>query len=706
MQPEFNCDGASIIDIGVFAHEFGHAFGLPDLYDTNGGFGKGVGRHALMGAGNWNRPANPTHMNAWSKIELGWIVPTIVGPFDQLYAINDVETHPEAYQLNVMREKFSRKAFNPIQGSFSFHCGLTSDEAAARGYLGGSGYGNGWHESIRRDFSYDGSFPVILQYTTSYDLESGYDYGRAKLVYNATEVLLNEHTGAGAASPTVDLTAYLLGSGATSYQIVFEFESDESWSDEDGNYNSGSAGPFKVDMVSVTGGGVAYLSNFEQHEDGWYYDFNRHPSREFFLVENKSKVNGTFDQHLFAEGLFIWHIEQNMAHTDLVNDENPNQDATSPKLPYAVALEEADGQFQLKRGASFGDVGDPYPGSKNNRTFDNNSVPSSETVDSIQTNVAVHAISDPGAQMTAIMRAGHFPPGVASISPAAGDQNETVTITEILGSGFVHGATFLLSGPVAASAQKSGAVMNSMRTSGAEYEAGTVEWVGKAKLAGTIDLTGVATGTYDVVVRNPDGQTATLAAAFVVNDPTPVFVQAFDANALDGRVELVWDIFADEPFRGFKLMRRAGLEPERAIHGDDLLATQRRRFVDDTVAPGVAYDYALVVVLGDGTEQRSIPASVRTPEVALQLFQNHPNPFNPITAIRFSLPKSARVQLTVYDLLGRPVVTLVNEVRPDGIGEVVWDGRSAGGNPVASGVYFYRLRTGKNVLTRKLVLLK
>jgi hypothetical protein len=405
--------------------------------------------------------------------------------------------------------------------------------------------------------------------------------------------------------------------------------------------------------------------------------------------------------HLFDEGLFIWHIEQNMAHSSLVNDENPNDNATSPKLPYAVALEEADGLFQLKRGASFGDRFDPYPGLTNNRTFDGNSIPSSETVDSVQTNVAVHTISDPGAQMTAFMRAGHFPPAVASISPGTGDQNETVTITDVLGSGFVHGATFLLSGPVTASAQTTGA------SARVEHEALTAEWVGKAKLAGTIDLTGVATGTYDVLVRNPDGQTATLAASFVVNDPAPVFVQGFTAKPRDASVELNWDIFADEIFQGFKVMRRSSDEPaERAIHGDGLLETERRQFVDDSVLPDTGYEYALIVVLADGSELRSVPASVQTSKLALQLFQNHPNPFNPNTTIRFSLPKSAFVQLTVYDPLGRRVVTLINETRPAGIGEVVWDGRTASGDPVASGVYLYRLQTGKSVLTKKLVLLK
>ena len=79
IQPGFNCDGATMIQIGVFCHEFGHAFGLPDLYDTDGS-SEGIGHWGLMAAGNWNSPALPAHMSPWSKTELGWIIPTEVTP--------------------------------------------------------------------------------------------------------------------------------------------------------------------------------------------------------------------------------------------------------------------------------------------------------------------------------------------------------------------------------------------------------------------------------------------------------------------------------------------------------------------------------------------------------------------------------------------------------------------------------------------------
>ncbi len=84
------------------------------------------------------------------------------------------------------------------------------------------------------------------------------------------------------------------------------------------------------------------------------------------------------------------------------------------------------------------------------------------------------------------------------------------------------------------------------------------------------------------------------------------------------------------------------------------------------------------------------------------LHQNYPNPFNPVTMIEYNLPVAAEVELTVYDLLGRPVQTLVNSRQPAGNYQVVFDG-----SKLSSGVYIYRLKiNNKAVISRKMVLIK
>lgn len=77
IMPALACDNSTMIQIGVFAHEFGHAFGLPDLYDTDGkSAGQGLGNWCLMASGSWGgdgkSPERPSHMSPWAKDYLGW----------------------------------------------------------------------------------------------------------------------------------------------------------------------------------------------------------------------------------------------------------------------------------------------------------------------------------------------------------------------------------------------------------------------------------------------------------------------------------------------------------------------------------------------------------------------------------------------------------------------------------------------------------
>lgn len=97
----------------------------------------------------------------------------------------------------------------------------------------------------------------------------------------------------------------------------------------------------------------------------------------------------------------------------------------------------------------------------------------------------------------------------------------------------------------------------------------------------------------------------------------------------------------------------------------------------------------------------------RTLANEFRLQQNYPNPFNPVTTIRYELPQNAHVRLTIYDVLGREVVRLVDEGYLAGAYSVVWNGTNRYGVPVASGIYIYRLEAGRNfVQSRKMLLLK
>jgi hypothetical protein len=83
------------------------------------------------------------------------------------------------------------------------------------------------------------------------------------------------------------------------------------------------------------------------------------------------------------------------------------------------------------------------------------------------------------------------------------------------------------------------------------------------------------------------------------------------------------------------------------------------------------------------------------------LYQNYPNPFNPITSIQYSLAEKSFVTLKVFDILGNEVTTLVNEEKLSDTYEINFDAKS-----LCSGVYFYSLRVGNFIDTKKMILLK
>jgi hypothetical protein len=107
--------------------------------------------------------------------------------------------------------------------------------------------------------------------------------------------------------------------------------------------------------------------------------------------------------------------------------------------------------------------------------------------------------------------------------------------------------------------------------------------------------------------------------------------------------------------------------------------------------------WAPVMAIGSVT---SVPPIGELPHQFV-LYQCFPNPFNPVTTIRYDLPHSAHISLKVYNVLGEEVITLADEVRSAGSHEVQLNATG-----LASGVYFYRMQAGSFAETRKFVLLK
>jgi len=191
-----------------------------------------------------------------------------------------------------------------------------------------------------------------------------------------------------------------------------------------------------------------------------------------------------------------------------------------------------------------------------------------------------------------------------------------------------------------------------------------------------------------------------------IGPSSAVAIASFEAKAADRGVELVWVIASADGLEGFNVHRSTGPNSGFVrLNGDGLLPPNESSYLDGDVEPGRTYEYRVGAVDRDG-EFFSAVRTVTTPHRDVELYQNRPNPFNPSTRIGFYLPRRAHVTLTVYDVRGKLVRTLVDRPSQFGRHSVVWNGTDNSGNPVSSGVFFYCLQTGNKVITKKLVVVK
>ena len=118
--------------------------------------------------------------------------------------------------------------------------------------------------------------------------------------------------------------------------------------------------------------------------------------------------------------------------------------------------------------------------------------------------------------------------------------------------------------------------------------------------------------------------------------------------------------------------------------------------------PSRVYGSANISLTPNGIQ---IPAPTRA-LTTFALYPNHPNPFNNETIIRFSLPKEARVELTVFNIHGQFIKHLTDELYPAGIHSLRWNGRDDDGLPCPSGIYLCQIKSGDHRLVRSMILSK
>jgi len=209
-----------------------------------------------------------------------------------------------------------------------------------------------------------------------------------------------------------------------------------------------------------------------------------------------------------------------------------------------------------------------------------------------------------------------------------------------------------------------------------------------------------------------DTSTLTVWTAIVNDSSTvvPVELNNFSANVSNRKVNLYWQTASELNNQGFEIQRLndstiKGLKDWITIGFANGKGTSNEtsdyNFIDEPLASGI-YSYRLKQIDFDGGYKYSDEVNVNFIIINnLRLSQNYPNPFNPSTTIEYQIPKATFITIKIYDVLGKEVITLVNEEMPVGIHEVNFES-----NDLTSGLYLYKISAGGFEQTRKMLLLK
>jgi Secretion system C-terminal sorting domain len=189
-------------------------------------------------------------------------------------------------------------------------------------------------------------------------------------------------------------------------------------------------------------------------------------------------------------------------------------------------------------------------------------------------------------------------------------------------------------------------------------------------------------------------------------DPLPVELSSFIASVTNDFVILNWTTATERNSASFEVEKKQASintwQKIASVKAADLSNSPRNySYADKNITSG-KYNYRLKMVDNDGSFKYSNEVNVDISAPAkFELSQNYPNPFNPSTIIRYQLPVNGQISLKVYNMLGKEVTTLVNEQKLAGSYEVTLNA-----DKLTSGVYYYQLKSGNFVETKKLALVK
>ena len=386
----------------------------------------------------------------------------------------------------------------------------------------------------------------------------------------------------------------------------------------------------------------------------WEDDYNW---SRYFIIENRKSFG--FDSALPGYGLMVYHIDENKAWgINRWNGGSVNDDETH-KL---VDLEEADGNDNLDNNQNGGDDGDPYPGSSNNIEFSGNSYPNSNRYNGNTSGISLANINDQDSVVVADV----------TIRP---DQGYAIVYDEQGISGLSYG-----------------------------YSDPAIDTWGGVLFTPTADgyLTEIDIG----IVADQATIGLHFYESFDGSIPEEELLETTVTATTSGWISVSIDSIAVYENTDFFIainMNENFLSIDNAgdLDGRTYISSNGVNFNN-----GLSNSGDLNLRAKISTTATTIDIQSNTIPVIFKLSQNYPNPFNPVTTLHYDLPVNGLVNITIYDMLGRKVKTLINQTLDAGYKSVIWDATNDYGKLVSAGIYLYQLRTGEYSSTKKMLLLK
>ena len=648
MEPEETGSG-QLVKIGVFCHEYGHVLGLPDLYDYDYD-SDGVGMWSIMAGGSWGGGgATPVHFDGWCKYSLGWVNPTIVNEPLVSEPVDAVEFSPDIYQL--------------------FSLGIRGPEF--------------FIVENRRQQAFDVSIPasglVIFHVDENAPNNNNQNHYKVAVEQADGEYDLENNRGADGGDPWP---------GMTNNRTFDDFSSPDAWY----YYN----GPSEVAVANISDPGTTMFADFSIEYTTPLYDV-----LDMTFDDETGNNNGRPEAGETIE--FIFNAQNSRAY---VGDLIVYGSCSDPAIIFTDSISSLGGH----------PVNEPFDNQDDPMTF---AVPADYPTGYVE--IILRFTAQGGDYQQEIrQRVIVGMPSILMVDDDGGlDESDY----------YIAAAEYLELIYELWDVSESGSPADAL----SEYPI-VVWFTGDSRpdpmpsndVDGLIAyLTGggrLLMSSQDFVQRlstRGDADDITL-----LNDLLKVDYDAYESNHMvDGEAGTVFEGLQVITAGAGGAGNQNSQDALEMLDGGEALLTYRS---DRYAAVGVAGSYAAVTI-GFGIEgiyneypgwdnsedileaaitylnnaQTSVDDNKPELPMMMSLDQNYPNPFNPSTNVSFQLPSSGDVRLVVYDLLGRVVDTPFDGFLNAGSHEITWDGSDK-----PSGIYFYRLITSDNTLTRRMTLIK